>query len=115
MGKFKKRAFYRVNRRAPILLKTKKDYVTYLKDKYYYTPATMHNLAEGGMYFESEYALQPGVGVSITMTDSATEGGGKQQIHKGRVRWCKEIDRGEGSRYGVGVEILESRPLERTN
>lgn len=110
MGAFQKRAFCRVNRRTPILLKTKKDYVTYLKDKFYYTPATMCNHTECGMYFESDYALQPGVGVSITLVDPQTGQGRTRPVHHGKVRWCREIQGEDGSFYGVGVEIIETVP-----
>jgi hypothetical protein len=110
MQTFRKRALYRVNRRVPILLKTKKDYTTYLKDKFYYTPATMCNHNEGGMYFESDYALQPGMGVSIALVDPQTGRARTRPIHRGKVRWCREIDGEDGPFYGVGVEIVDNAP-----
>jgi hypothetical protein len=66
----------------------------------------MHNVGQGGLYFESDRPLYPGMMVSIKVLDPSTdvseEQEGAYRVHRGKVRWCKTIDRAK-KLYGVGV------------
>lgn len=112
MNAFKKRSYSREENEAPILILTKGDYASYMKNRYYYISAQMRNCDKGGMYFESDDAIQPGSNISIKMIDEHSSdddhGSGVYRVHYARVVWCKEIDRVEGKCYGIGAQILET-------
>lgn len=113
MPRQSKRSFSRHSERKPILLQRRKDYSRYQTRKYYYTPAVMHNSGRGGLYFEADYALQPGVDVRIRIENQLPgeirADGPFSSVLTGKVRWCKTLDTGKNERYGIGMEILTTR------
>lgn len=91
-----------------IMLLTKDDYAGYKKEKSYYTPAKMCNLSDEGMYFESDYALQPGSDIYIKVVSRQDQD--LRQVsdnnYKAKVKWCKEIADSFPSSFGVGVQLF---------
>jgi len=51
----------------------------------------------GGMYFESDYDVQPGADIYIKMNNYSADTSAK-------VTWCKEYSASDSSYYGVGVK-----------
>jgi hypothetical protein len=97
----------RLKRKAPIMLLTTDSYAGYNnKSKAYYTPAVMYNYTTQGIYFESDYALQPGSDVHIKVEDQPKGRHiiGADKRYKAKVKWCKEIAESDPSRFGVGVQ-----------
>ncbi len=97
----------RFKHKAPIMLLTTDNYAGYNKSKTYCTPAVMYNYSTQGIYFESDYALQPGSDVHIKVEDQLK---GSHAIvtdkrYKVNVTWCKEIADSDPSRFGVGVQF----------
>ncbi len=96
---------------APILILTKKSYSSYMKNRHYYAYAQMRNFHQKGMYFESDYAIQPGSNISIKMDDVSSNydcDSSSRKVHHATVKWCKQIKHGEDKRYGVGAKISET-------
>ena len=95
-----KRSYSRNSYEVPIM------YANYDTENYY--NAKMYNSGLGGMYFESERALQPGSDICIKM---ATHSFGKSEpeaykAYRARVKWCKKRSKTGISCYGVGIQYL---------
>jgi hypothetical protein len=92
--------------KAPIMLLTKDSYTDYNNSKTYYTPAVMYNYSTQGIYFESDYALQPGSDIHIKVEDQpkGSHAIGADKCYKAKIKWCKEIADTDPSRFGVGVQ-----------
>ena len=95
-----KRSYSRNSYEVPIM------YANYDTENYY--NAKMYNSGLGGMYFESERALQPGSDICIKM---ATHSFGESEpeaykAYRAKVRWCKKMDKEDTSRYGIGIQYL---------
>ena len=78
-----------------------------------YRSAKMLNYSEGGIYFESDFAFQPRTSIYIRIEKKVTDPP-ESKIHNGfrsaalgEVKWCKEIDKGESGKYGIGVKYYE--------
>jgi len=56
----------------------------------------------GGMYFESDYDIQPGADIYIKMNNYSADTSAK-------VTWCKEYSASDSSYYGVGVKYYENK------
>lgn len=112
MNAFKKRSYSREENEAPILILTKGDFASCMKNRPCYISGQMRNCDKGGMYFESSDAIQPGSNISIKMVDEHASDddwcSGVYRVHYARVIWCKEIDRVGGQCYGIGAQILET-------
>lgn len=112
MAAFVIREYARIPRKATIMLQTAEHDPAYETQKHRYTPATMHNFGKGGLYFESDRALPPGVTVSVKVLGSAPEDSRERNdvynVHRGKVRWCKSIEFSGEGRFGVGMEIFET-------
>lgn len=78
-----------------------------------YRSATMLNYSEGGIYFESDFAFQTRASIYIRIEEKMTdlpEGkihNGFRSVALAEVKWCKEINIGESSKYGMGVKYYE--------
>ena len=67
----------------------------------------MYNFSEAGIYFESDFKLEPQVEIIVGINDSpfASEPGTHEQ-HRGTVKWRKELTQASFF-YGYGVESIE--------
>jgi hypothetical protein len=111
MSEKMKRSYSRNYHEAPILVLKKKNYSNYMKERYYYAHAQMYNCDKGGVYFETDHAIQPGQNVSIKIEEfpyEADQSSGACIIHYARVKWCKEMEGAPDTRYGMGAQIFET-------
>jgi hypothetical protein len=69
--------------------------------------ARMYNFSDFGIYFESDYRLQPGSEIFVGISDSpfASEPDQYERYH-GIVKWRKTLKR-SSYYYGYGLEIIE--------
>ncbi len=105
------RLYSRNHHEAPILVLTERNYAGYMKEKHYYAYAQMYNCDKGGVYFETDHAIQPGQNVSIKIVESsskAEKNSGACIVHYASVKWCKEMEGAPDTRYGMGAQILET-------
>ena len=67
-----------------------------------YQKAEMQNCSEGGMYFESDAALNPGETVHITCTNT-------YEGCQATVQWCRRHapDSKHSKRFGIGVAYCD--------
>ena len=95
-----KRAYSRDAYAAPIM------YANYDTDNYYH--AEMYNSGLGGMYFESEKAIQPGSEICIKMVNYKPDKSGPESFkaYRARVKWCKKTRKKGISCYGIGIQYL---------
>ncbi len=72
--------------------------------------ARMFNFSDFGIYFESDYRLQPGTDIFVGISDSpfAPEPD-KYERYRGIVKWRKTLKR-SSYYYGYGVELIEEAP-----
>ena len=72
--------------------------------------ARMYNFSDFGIYFESDYSLQPGSDIFVGISDSpfATEPD-KYERYRGVVKWRKKLKH-SSYYYGYGVELIEDAP-----
>jgi len=89
-----KRAYERYYYEAPIKYKH--------CDKNDYYVAKTYNYSMGGMYFESDYDIQPGADIYIKMNNYSAD------THS-KVTWCKEYSDSDSSYYGVGVQYYGNK------
>lgn len=106
----KERSHRRKKRDNQVLLKTSRDYARYIKEKDYYTYGRMCNHSKGGICFECDRALQPGVNISLKILDTSIETRNipvpsDHKSHRAQVRWCRQIK--DTPRYGIGAEYSE--------
>lgn len=100
MSNITRRAFSRNRYRAPIIVS---DSAT---DNAY--PAEMQNSSVGGMYFESDIALQPGTGVNIQLLDQSPDPYWPEACNNylAEVRWCRKIPGRDTPLYGIGARFI---------
>ena len=112
MAEYKTRSFSRTPQNTPILLQTSLDDAADRHRAAGDRQAIMHNCGIGGLYFEADYAVQPGTSVSITVLPRFPSRPGKtdgpHKVHRGKVRWCKFVGSSREAVYGIGVEIYET-------
>jgi len=78
-----------------------------------YHCATLLNYSEGGVYFESDFAFQPRTSIYLRIEKKLVDlpdrqvHNGFRSVALGEVKWCKEINKGESSKYGMGVKYYE--------
>ena len=67
----------------------------------------MYNFSEAGIYFESDFKLEPLVEILVGISDSpfASEPGTHEQ-HRGTVKWRKELTQASFY-YSYGIELIE--------
>ena len=72
--------------------------------------ARMYNFSDFGIYFESDYSLQPGSDIFVGISDSpfATEPD-KYERYRGVVKWRKTLKH-SSYYYGYGVKLIEDAP-----
>ena len=75
--------------------------------------ARMYNFSDFGIYFESDYRLQPGSEIFVGISDSpfASEPD-KYERYRGIIKWRKTLKR-SSYYYGYGIELIEE-PSETT-
>lgn len=71
-----------------------------------FTEAMMYNSSEGGLYFETRYALSPGQEILIHLVDRQTYAPEKPDQFRARVMWCRQTERDGADAYGVGVRFF---------
>jgi hypothetical protein len=75
--------------------------------------AKMLNYSEGGIYFESDIAFSPKTSIYIRIEKKMADlpgckiHNGFRSVALGEVKWCKEIDKEESGKYGIGVKYYE--------
>jgi hypothetical protein len=69
----------------------------------------MYNSSLGGMYFESEGALQPGSDIRIKMVTHSSEYPGSEALEtcRARVKWCQKRNKSGISCYGIGIKYID--------
>jgi hypothetical protein len=70
-------------------------------------PARMLNISDGGMYFESQYAIKPQSDVYIWLGKKMPESYKEIQMfdfYRSKVLWCREINK--GITLGMGVQHI---------
>jgi Tfp pilus assembly protein PilZ len=70
-------------------------------------PARMLNISDGGMYFESQYAIQLQSDVFIWLGEKMPESYKEIQMfdfYRSKVLWCREINKGIA--LGIGVQHI---------
>ena len=100
MSTLTKRFYSRTAHEAPIM------YTNYDTENYYH--ARMYNSSLGGVYFESERALQPESDICIKMVTHPSEEPGPEAIKacRARVKWCQRRNKCGISCYGIGTQYL---------
>jgi hypothetical protein len=72
--------------------------------------ARMFNFSDFGIYFESDYRLQPGAEIFVGISDSPfAPVPDKYERYRAIVKWRKKLKR-SSYYYGYGVEIVEESP-----
>ena len=77
-----------------------------------YSEAKMHNCCVDGIYFESDFAVEPGYDIHIKIRNNSPDvdySPEAYRVYQAKVRWCKEIE--DSSRYGIGVQFF--KPLNQ--
>ena len=98
-----KRVYARFTQESPIV------HEQYNTGNYY--GARMYNYSRGGMYFESDVALQPGTDLYIGIEDSPYAH--MPDIYEGFravVRWCSQVRR-QNAMYGYGIGVKYLNPV----
>jgi len=107
-GNLRKRAFERRDHEAPIMFSCNPDH------PYCYYGARMFNVSNGGLYFESRYALEPGTTVYFNRATYSLKAYAADTYKPFRVlvKWCKSLKGRKEYRFGIGVQFLDpaSRP-----
>jgi hypothetical protein len=95
-----KRAYSRNPHEALIL------YTNYDTENYY--NAKLYNSSQGGVYFESERALQPESDICIKVVTHLSEEPGSEVCTacRARVKWCEKRNKSGISCYGIGIQYL---------
>lgn len=76
---------------------------------------TIFNIGKGGLYFESDQALDRGAEVYVRIKKPAVGLSGACPVHMGKVRWCAgKSGPVDASEYGAGVETTLRGSLLRT-
>ncbi len=97
-----KRQFERLDHDAPIV------YAYHDSDKFF--GAKMCNCSQGGMCFESSYAVKPGLDLYIMM-ESYTPDAIASDVYDGylaKVIWCRKTPIEDARIYWVGVKYYET-------
>jgi len=74
-----------------------------------YSDARMYNYSKDGMYFEPSRPLVPESEIYIVMVNYSpgTNGPEAYKSYIARIRWCRELQKKDALRYGVGVQFLD--------
>lgn len=98
-----KRTHERTHFKAPIM------YAQYPENQYCFYGAQLCNYSKGGLYFESPYAVQKGMLITIRRANYAPESTGKSIYTElqAKVQWRRKIVSLDQPCYGVGVKYLE--------
>ena len=94
--------------KIPIFIRATRDFAGFLKDNTYYTHALMLNRSRNGIYFELQYALQPGEDICLKIPEASHGAGPCPQTHPmqaAKVKWCRRI--AGTADYGIGVQFME--------
>ena len=62
--------------------------------------ANMFNCSEGGLYFETNSPLKPGVDVAVSAA-------GQNRYFRASIKWCQRVGPIDKSIYGVGAEYYK--------
>ena len=72
-----------------------------------YRRAKMFNFSVGGMSFEADKALRPGVNIHIKMTEASLGAWPEDcEYYMAEVRWCEEKEGSDTPSYAVGVRFI---------
>lgn len=71
-----------------------------------YYDARMFNFCNKGMYFETDFPLEPGSHVNIVIENLKSLPPGRfKTVYNAKVRWCKKLDTQDADfYYGIGVK-----------
>ena len=108
MVQHSKRHCTRSEAKVPIFIRATRDFAGFLKDNTYYTHALMLNRSKNGVYFELQYALQPGEDICLKIPETSPGAGPCPQTHPthtAKVKWCRRI--AGTADYGIGVQLME--------
>lgn len=74
-----------------------------------YYEAKIYNYSNGGMYLESQYAVDPGTKMDIKMTNYSPGASGPEscETYQAEVKRCSEYSGQGATYYGVGVQYKE--------
>ena len=99
----KKRRHTRYNYENPIM------YCCYYENPYCYYGAKMVNYSNGGLYFESNYPLNPGsyLCVNRSQTSPGDYHDEIYKVHRMEVKWCHKLGENHKTGYGVGVKHID--------
>ena len=62
--------------------------------------ANMFNCSEGGLYFETNSPLKPGVDVVVSAAD-------QNKYFRASIKWCQRVGPIDKSIYGIGAEYYK--------
>lgn len=73
-----------------------------------YCDAKTYNSSVAGMYFESNYILHQNSDICIKTGNYLpdTDGPEAYRFYRAKVRWCKDMAKGDAHLYGIGVQYL---------
>lgn len=99
---YEKRSYDRCCAEAPIM------YSQFIENQFCFYGARMFNYSVGGMYFETDYPVRPGLVVSIRRADYSpdSKGAATYTEHKAEVKWFKVIGEENKPHYGAGVKYF---------
>lgn len=78
----------------------------------HFSNARTLNSSMDGMYFESDYALQPGFDIFIKKTNNKPDIDLNPEAYefcRAKVIWCRRVTGEEVSKFGIGVQYSKSR------
>ena len=62
--------------------------------------ANMFNCSKGGLYFETNSPLKPGIDVTVSAA-------GRDGYFRASIKWCRRVGPIDESIYGVGAEYYK--------
>jgi hypothetical protein len=79
-------------------------------DTFDISDALVHNYGANGLYFEATNSFQPCDPVCLLLKDQLLDGCDREfakGVHA-QIVWCRPLNMGSESRYGVGVKYFEA-------
>ncbi len=99
-----RRPLYTRRAQARIYRKNRIRFAEYNSEQFH--NALMLNESAGGMYFETDIRLVPGVRIHINILPSPFIGiWSPDNLYTAEVRWCRPINADRQQRFGVGVRF----------
>jgi Tfp pilus assembly protein PilZ len=77
--------------------------------------ARMHNFSDTGLYFESDYLIQPGSELIVGIKDSPySPEPGVYQCFRAEIKWRKSL-KTSAYYYGYGARFLDMQPVNKND